>query len=718
MAGGGPQVVLDRRFNDSLLELEPIEAHRSLKAVAQYQDNPDHPGLNFERLQQLAGRQRLCTIRASRELRILMAVDGDVAVMLRAGHHDAIYDLAGTSRFVVPQADAPGLVPIVDGAVDLDGKPLRPGRAVPTEPADVVGALDHWSTPELQAVGLSEEAIGRLRSVAVDDLLDGWPDIPESTLDLVLRLSELTPEQYAHEQETDEETDVDLRGAILERGAFGGLSDFLSADELVALAEAPIEDWMVFLHPSQRELIQREYTGVARIRGSAGTGKTVVALHRAARLARHHRDGDLPVLFTTFINNLPPVFENLFGRLPGTSAGRVVFTNVDKLAHQVCREAGERVVLDPRLVDDAFEAACAEVVVAGSPLKESGLSRRYLREEINSVIKGRGLASVDEYLRIERKGRRTRFSPVMREQAWLLREALDRRLRESEVMDFPDVVLRALEVSNTEQPRFRAAIVDESQDLTLAALKLVAAVLPNVAGEGQLLLVGDGAQRIYPGGFGLRAAGMDVRGRSAVLRLNYRNTAAIASTAAACAGESVFDFDDDLDRAAEMAPTLRDGLAPLLVDGGSEAGQCTWIARHIRHLVDIDAVRPGDIGVSAASNRLAKDVRRALEQAGFATEGLDKFEGVPNDRVKVGTFFRAKGLEFKIMFAAGVSESSFPSPRRPGESEEEYADRHGLAVSQLFVAMTRARDRLIVLHDGEPAEVLASASGCFEEVTA
>src|SRR5205085_2135687 len=152
---------------------------------------------------------------------------------------------------------------------------------------------------------------------------------------------------------------------------------------------APIEDWMIFLHPDQRAIADRNYEGPARVRGAAGTGKTVVALHRAVSLAKRFRtEADTPktILFTTFIRSLPPVFEHLHTRLPGAHPSDVEFVNVDKLANRICREAGEAPVMNPQEVDAAYAKAYSKVVTPGSPIANAHLTRQYVRDEINAVI--------------------------------------------------------------------------------------------------------------------------------------------------------------------------------------------------------------------------------------------------------------------------------------------------------------------------------------------
>ena len=711
----------DPKFHSSALALGAADNHRVGQAVEDYRRNPDAPGLNLEKLKGSAGRQRLHTIRASQELRILLAREGPTTVFLRAGHHETIYQLATKTQFAIPKAGAPGLISITPNAVDLDGTILRtsPKSQKSDLDAPATSILAHWTDRELRSAGLDRPQVALLRQANHDNILDIWPDIREETLELVLDLCEQTPEEYFQDQllAKDEAESQRFREAIVERGALAGLSPLLSSEELERLLAAPIEDWMIFLHPDQRELAERRFTGPARVRGSAGTGKTVVALHRAAVLAKRYanappRDGHQqpPILFTTYIKSLPPVFESLYRRLPTAVPNAVEFINIDKLANRICREAGESPIWNADAARKAFNTAHNRVVSPGTPLDQAVVTRKYLQEEISAVIKGRGLPSLDHYLAIDRTGRRTPFTAPMREQVWALKEQWELGLKQVGVTLFEDVARRAAELARSRpKPTFRCAIVDEVQDMSLVQLSLVRALVQDgdpANSPDALFIAGDGAQRIYPGGFTLTQAGLDVRGRSAVLRINYRNTKEIISAAMACTGSApITDLDEEYARGESDAETRRGGIRPRLVTAASFEDQVKWIAGKIEELLNDENLSLGDIGVLAATNSLAKRANEGLQTARLSCQGLDEQASGPPS-LRTGTFHRAKGLEFKVAFLLGLSEGRFPAPRKRWENADEFEERHALALSQLFVAMTRARDGLFLLCSKVPTDAL------------
>ena len=733
------EISLHHEYLPSLIGLTPEEQAQANRAIVRYQKSPNHPSLNLERLGGGSRRRRLCSIRASQELRILLARQGDVMVVLRAGHHDDIYRLANRNNFVVPPDGRPGLMRVLPEAnagrlPEADEDIVRPASevrdesiATPTstvpEPArDVPTILEHWSAAELAQAGFDQDEISKLRCATQDTLLDVWPDISDERFDFVVECMESTPEQLRQNRLfNDEQAEADrFRAAIVERGALGGLSLLLTAEEFERVMAAPIEEWMIFLHPDQRTLAERRFSGPARVRGAAGTGKTVVALHRSAVLANRYKADAAgkrpPVLFTTFISSLPPLLEDLYGRLPSRVEGGVHFVNVDRLAYELCGRAGQPPRIDPNAANKAFNSAFRAVVRPNTPLH--GVAGPYLREELQAVLKGRGVASLAEYLNMERTGRRTRFTAPMREQAWALLEVWDKQLNEAGIEDFADVARRARDFARGREPMYRAAVIDEAQDVSLVQLQLVHALVSDRDGDmpaDALFVVGDGAQKIYPGGFTLAQAGLDVRGNSAVLRVNYRNTQEIIAAAMAAAGaEPVNDLGDEFLRGeAETAPILT-GNRPLLACRGEVDAQIDYVAEQARLLCENSALGLGDIAVLVATNKLERLAIDRLARSGIEAAALSRLNGSRSPLLKVGTFHRSKGLEFKVVFLLDISAGEFPSKPWHWRTQAEKDERRALEISQLFVAMTRARDRLFILCNQEPSEVLYDALDYLE----
>lgn len=469
--------------------------------------------------------------------------------------------------------------------------------------------------------------------------------------------------------------------------------DFLSAGELrQALMDGvqgkPIEDWMTFLHPDQARLVRRTLAGPARVRGAAGTGKTVVGLHRAAWLAQN-KPGR--ILVTGFVKTLPAVLDSLYQRMAPETVGQVDFMGLHAIAMRMGLR-GERVDIPVDGGRLEFERAWSYVAVNG-PLARSTLDREYWREEIDWVIKGRGLTDFDSYAELRRVGRRYRISPEQRVAVWELYLAYQRCLAAKGQLDFNDVLIRAEAAARRGRPgsRYASVIVDEVQDLTCVGLRFLYALVGD-APDG-LLLVGDGQQAIYPGGYTLAEVGIDVRGRSSVLRRNYRNTVEILNAAQQVVAADVFSDLDDLEELGERdVEVIRHGEEPVFVVERSPQRLKEALLRELERVRMLPGVGLGDIAVLVPHHRDEVTHREMLTRHGVPVMALADYRGRVDQRVKVGTYHRAKGLDFKHVLLPRWDTLSVS--RESGESDAAHRERVERERRTLFVAMTRARDGL------------------------
>lgn len=702
-----PLVGYCRRWTRTVDALTADERSRVSSSVNKLLTDPNHPSLNLHPVK--APRSRgLHSIRASQELRVLLHKRGNTFLLIEAGHHDDIYARAARLCFI----DNPrtGFIGLIEAPVD--------GEVLYQDPSEPVaeGAsqlLDQWSDSDLAELGLSEAIMTLVRSCRSEDDLCL---LPVEVFEVVIEIIGKTPDEWRNPLvDEEDEAEARLRANLAKYGVLSGFTRLLDPDEAARVLAAPIEDWMVFLHPEQRSVVMRRFSGPARVRGSAGTGKTVVGLHRAAELARRYSD-EGQVLFTTFVASLPPVFERLYDRIPGTHPGEVEFVNVDKLANTVLVEAGVDLRVDLAASEAAFASAWNRCP-ASAALKKAKVTRTYADEEIQAVIKGRGLSSVDEYFELERTGRRMPLSRALRTSMWELFERYQAELAVRRVVDFADRLVKATEIATGQPPRFRAAIIDEAQDISFIGLKFVQSVVHGNSGTDRpdgLLVVGDGAQKIYPGGFNLLQAGVDVRGRTTVLKVNYRNTTEVIEAAMAVAGGyEVNDLGEEFRRGDAEAQALRSGAMPMLIEVASEPDEIAVIAKHINDHVDDVTVGYGDIAVAVATNALADSTVTALRAAGVPVQTLQNYNGETSATVKVGTHHRIKGLEFKQVFLPFLSADRFPVIPPGVKDANERQEHEERCLSQLFVAMTRARDRLFVTCTGDPTDAIIGAAHRF-----
>ncbi len=480
------------------------------------------------------------------------------------------------------------------------------------------------------------------------------------------------------------------------------LIDFSSLDNLTSqqiqdallegIRKAPIEEWMAFLDPAQARLVRRNFNGPSRIRGAAGTGKTVVALHRAAYLARTMEGR---VLVTTYVRTLPRVMAALMQRLAPDVVDRIDFRSVHQFARDVLVQRGRPVVIDDRAADRIFKDLWEREGKSG-PLGKIDQAPSYWQDEIAHVLKGRGLSRFEQYAGLPRTGRRRPLSREMRAEVWGLYVAYEEAIAKRGILDWGDVVLEA-ESSLAETPLrgYSAVVVDEAQDLSCAMIRMLHSVVGDEP-DG-FNLVGDGQQTIYPGGFNLAEAGVAISGRGVVLTRNYRNTVEIAAFASGLvADDEIADIEGGPAR-SEPAEITRRGPRPVYTVFPSRSVHDKSLVERVRRIVaDSDgATGLGDIGVLALYTWHATEAAEALAEAGIPTIQLDKYDGHPVDAVKVGTIKRAKGLEFKEVLVVRTPPHLVQTNLDP-RADDAALERRDLQRRELYVAMTRARDGLWV----------------------
>ncbi|QIZ36112.1 UvrD-helicase domain-containing protein [Saccharopolyspora sp. ASAGF58] len=446
----------------------------------------------------------------------------------------------------------------------------------------------------------------------------------------------------------------------------------LRREQVEHALDRPFRDWRIFLDDAQLAAVRRHYSGPARITGPAGTGKSVLALHRLAHLARRSTG---KLLFTTHLRNLPLIAEAQFRSLAPQLAARIEFTHLHSWAWDFLAGRGRAAEVDEQQVEQAFDAVWQRSELT-APLRKFRGARGYWKDEINRVIKGRGIRSLEIYRTVPRKGRGVNLPAEFRAHVWQFYCEYERALSERGVFDHNDVLMRALaELERHPLPRqYTAVVVDEVQDLTLIGLRLVHAISGD--GPNQLLLVGDGQQQVYAGGWRLSEAGISLQGRGEILRRNYRNRTAIVEQAGEL--DAINRFDDlDGGRAVPLRsalPVLRGGrVVEWQGDDQDEA-----LVSALRRLDDGNAA-----AVLTRTNGAAEHWEKVLRAAGFAVRPLDRWDGRDSEPIHVGTVHRAKGTEFRSVFLPD-------EPLLSGGHREEREALH----RQRLVAVTRARDFL------------------------
>lgn len=460
-----------------------------------------------------------------------------------------------------------------------------------------------------------------------------------------------------------------------------------------ALLAQPMTAWRTFLHPTQQQLAQASFPGPARVVGGAGTGKTVVLLHRARRLAAEvFTDPGDRLLVLTFTELMAQDLRESLTTLCGPELARIEVVDIHTWARGYLRDQGQP---QERLRAADAKAAWDEAF-ATSDL--AGLPTGFYMAEWDAVVVRHGLDALEAYLAATREESATVLTDARRRKVWQVFAAYRSALAARGQLDYLDCILRAQRVlvAGAAPPPYRAILVDEAQDMGTAELRLIR----ELAAEGpdDLFLVGDAYQRIYQRRARLAQCGIDVADRTEVLRLNYRSTGAISDWALA-----VLDGLDpeDLNGPADTLRhyhAVRGGEPPLVRACADQADEDAFVLAHVRGL--LAACEPADICVTARDTGHLKRFQAVLAAAGIASALLGYAETTPSD-VRLATMYHVKGLEFRHLLMTGVG----PALTERGEPEQR-PELLRRARQTLYATANRARDTLAVTAVGPLSELV------------
>ncbi|MFF4874936.1 UvrD-helicase domain-containing protein [Micromonospora sp. NPDC000668] len=705
------------RADKEVMKLTRADIGAVYEFMHKFRHNPENPGLN---LKALNSDSRLMSARVNKDYRALLLHIAERDYLLVAvKHRGEVYD--DLTRYAYRINRITGGIEVIDMAPVGDS---IIGRVVPphVEPEPAQKPLfDTYTDAQLLDLGVSEPLLPQIRELTTEaELLELLDRAPQLTTDVLFALFDGTPYDDVLQQVTDpvradEPVDPEDFEAAVERPATQVTSD---DEALQAMLGEAFERWQIFLHPTQRKLVERRYNGPARVGGGPGTGKTIVALHRVAHLARQLPHGaDKPILLTTFNRNLAADLRTRLMALGGQElVSRVDIVNIDRLASRVVAEAkagGSRRVVDDNRVLELWDEFLIET-------GETAWEAEFLTAEWTQVILGQVLNSRTDYFKARRPNRGRSLSRIERDQIWQLTERFTTWLENRGVWTWRQVAQRAarLEMDRTAQntgvagessggfyrPRYRHVVVDEAQDLSAAHWKMLRAMV--APGPDDMFLTGDTHQRIYDNHVTLSSLGVNIRGRSSRLTLSYRTTRQILADALQIMTGEVYD---DLDGGEENLAGYRS-----LLRGGHPVfhGAATWAQE--RDLI-VDQLRrwgnptDGSVAICVPTKDLAADVISRLEADGLSVVEIGPDGPKRPDGVHIGTMHRFKGLEYQRMIIAGVSDGLVPRQmisRYRDTDPKRYQRERQRDRSLLFVAATRARDELAVFWHGTPSPFL------------
>ncbi|MBY6366535.1 UvrD-helicase domain-containing protein [Rhodococcoides corynebacterioides] len=688
-----PSLAIDRDFLLDLGKLEKPVQERVSEVFEKF-ESATHAGLHLERIQN-ARNERFRSIRINQFWRgiVLAPESGDTYVLLKVLPHDDAYDWA--KRRAISVNRATGGIEIRDEAA-LDESLSTITAASPPAGGPIFKDV---ADKDLTQLGVDEKTLTFARALTdVTQLEAAQAFLPAIQWEVLYGLAAgMSPEEVWSDLGAailDEPVDTDDIDAAVRRSRDRVvLVD--GPDELMAVFANPFALWRIYLHPTQQSVADATFRGPARVTGGPGTGKTVVALHRAQRLAQR---AEGKVLITTFTSTLADSLQTGITLLVEDSSvmSRIVVQHVDRVAHRVFREQHGA----PRLLANADEKELWRDIVDSLTVP---FTPAFLAEEWRQVVLAQRVSTASEYLAAKRTGRGRRLGANQKAQVWQAMWKFETALTTRGVWTHETVRREAIVLleSRIDKP-YRHIVVDEAQDLSPDQWRLLRAAVPE--GQDDMFLAGDTHQRIYDNHVSLREVGVNVTGRSSKLSVNYRTSAEIlAWSLGVIRGEQIDDMDGGLDSIAGCRSDIH-GDAPSTAGFSTRDLELSHVVEVVKGWIDSN-VAPSEIGIAARSKRHCDKVEQALRAADIPVRALAKSTSAAK-AVSVGTMHRMKGLEFRCLAVVAVGSNAVPEPSAITAADDDQQTRDRDLQRErclLFVACTRAREQLLVTWHGEPS---------------
>jgi hypothetical protein len=677
-------------FTESLARLTS-EEQKAVKITAfDLHMNPAHPSMQLHKLDK-AKDPHFLSVRVSRDLRLIVHRTAASLLLCYVDHHDHAYRWAERRKLEIhPKTGAAQLVEMRETVQEI----LLPAYMEAAQSAPPkVRLFEHVAEDTLLNYGVPSEWLPDVRQANEDTLLTLADHLPSEVAEALLELATGGKPQVAPPAaigaDPFDHPDAQRRFRVMH-----------DVEELERALAYPWEKWTIFLHPAQRQLVERDYGGPARVAGSAGTGKTIVALHRAVFLARTNPEAR--VLLTTFSDTLANALRTKLRRLISHEPRLG-----ERLEVQAINALGQRLYAlhfgRPKIATRNEIQPLLEEAARG--VNGQRFSQHFLLTEWEEVVDAWQLDTWEVYRDVRRLGRKTRLPEQQRAVLWSLFARVRSQLASQGFITYAGLCSRLATqfADRTHQP-FDFAVVDEAQDVSVAQLRFLAAL--GAGRPNSLFFAGDLGQRIFQLPFSWRALGVDIRGRSRTLHINYRTSHQVRMQADRLLGPELSDVDGNTEQRVGTIsvfngppPTIR--VLASAEDENRLVG--TWLAD-----LGNTGVMPHEIGVFVRSPAELDRARAAVEHAGLPFKVLDEYVETTGGHVSISTMHLAKGLEFRAVAVMACDDEIIPLQARietvadDADLEEVYnTERH-----LLYVACTRARDHLRVTGVDPPSEFL------------
>ena len=624
-----PTVAISADFLTAYAALPRQKQGKVTEFFNKFRNNPTHPGINFEKINKGIDKN-ICSVRIDDTYRgiIVREPESNVYILLWVDHHDEAYAWAKRKKCSINK---------LTGSVQIfDVQEVIEEQSTIDEPALFAGISDDV----FEKIGLPEEQLPMIKAIkTLEGLRSLKAAIPEDAFEGLewlgngFTVDEVLSTLYPETENVDVK-DNDFAAALQTDASKKSFVIVDGEEELQAIMQEPLEKWRIFLHPTQRKVVGKKFNGPARVLGGAGTGKTVVAMHRAKMLASN-LNSEGKILFTTYTKNLAEdIKDNLRKICSAEEMKRIDIINLDAWVSNFLRRQGyEYQIVYDEEVDKAWRDAIA---IAGGELS---FVENFYKDEWVKVVQAQEVYDKVAYCKAPRIGRGVRLDRKIRMQIWDVFDEYQNIMNEKLQRDVETAMYECRKILENKKltGQYTSIIVDEGQDLSPSAYRL----LRSLAGEeheNDIFIVGDSHQRIYRNKAVLSKCGINVRGRSSYLRINYRTTEEIRKFAFGLLnGVSFDDLDEDYDN-GKGCQSLTHGDKPEIKEFATPEEELDFLVTKIKDM-EANGIEQKNICIVARTHKLLDNYIAGLQRAGIKSFEIkaNKIDDRSFDGVRIAT---------------------------------------------------------------------------------
>lgn len=694
------EIRFTREFIKASSALSGDEQSKASDAFDAYRNNQNGSGLALEPIE---GKPYYYAARIAQDLRAILYVRNGKSIFLWIGKEEKANAWIENHFLDVDSGEIVAVAEAVSSASTDDG---------------ASSIFADYSREQLAALGVSKSRLASVLSIrSIEELQESRESFSSATFDALYFLAEretyedvLSYYLEAVGEDANEKTENKFADAfevaLRKREKDGSLLIVDDERELRDALCGDIEAWRYFLHPTQRKLAYKSFNGPARVLGAAGTGKTVVAIHRAKYLAENvfTKTNDR-ILVTTFTKNLAADIRAQLQKICSRDAfKRIDVVNISSWTAGFLRRRGYQYNADPQRVDACWQKAF-------DLQEELNFSQQFYKDEYALIIQPQNIRSLAEYKRASRVGRGRPLNHKEKTAAWPVFSEFFAQTINDGVKSYDELYLEAATILSEPAPEkrdypYRSVVVDETQDFSLCAYRLLRAMVPE--GPNDVFMVGDARQRIYGYKSSLSAAGINIRGRGHKLRVNYRTTKETFEFA-----ERVMtgvDYDDldqgnDPQNACVSLTSGKEPIVQLCETIEEEQAFALEVLNNIREKEKAEN-KSGDCKNACVVARTAKILNewkaffKKQEIAFVELDQNDPQETANKPGVRLATIHRVKGLEFDYVLLLDVNQGVIPNQATLNAVDKDDLIATELAEkkerSLLYVALTRARKAVFI----------------------